>query len=93
LDGIKLKSPRQVKPGELLRYEIILESPADRPITVNIIDPTGTLRKEYSYQDYSKDGRYLESFRLPVNAVAGDWKIQVVDQITGKNAVALVEVY
>ncbi len=62
--------------GELLQ--------AAAPVNISVLDPEGNIRQEYSGYHVFKNGIYSEKITLPVNELAGDWKIIAESPLGGQ---------
>lgn len=60
------------------------------PLRVEVVEPDGTLNKEFSRSITAKDGTFSLAFPAAVNDPKGAWKVRVTDLVTRKVVEATV---
>ena len=88
--AVKIDIDPEFTCGKKLSYSIsmldtsgeLLEAAA--PFSISILDPDGKVREEYSGYHVFKDGIYSEKTVLPVNELAGGWKIIAESPLGGQ---------
>jgi|GEM_PF-1423760 len=88
IDKVNLSLAKSsVNSGDTIEYEIILKAEdrlGDHVVKLEVYKPNGQLYDYYSKNLLVQDGKIKGSFRLALNDPRGQWKIKVIDVISGK---------
>ena len=91
--GVSLQSPRKIQPGQVLKYNILIDGAdgsADHAIRVEVINPEGRGSECYRHNVLALKGRYEGKIPFALNDPPGTWQIRVTDIISGKEAARAV---
>lgn len=91
---LKLATQQSNQEIELSGQIVPADADVDRithVIHVEITDPTGRLRREYTRNILARQGRFKERFFVGYNAAAGQWTISARDTATGVTRLVTAE--
>jgi hypothetical protein len=95
LPEVRIMSPVRTHRGAtaVIGLSLVAPSPATTHIfRVDAVDPTGKAVSYYSANVRAEGGRASHSIPFAVNDAVGKWEIRVKDVLSGRTAVAQVEV-
>jgi hypothetical protein len=96
VDGITVKTPKEVTKGAALSVSLVLQTSKGKPglhvFHVEVRDPRGDVRKCYSMNVLARNGAGEAKIPLALNDLVGRWTLAVRDAATGCRAEAAFEV-
>jgi len=87
-DRLEVRAPKQVRAGRAVSVDVRANAanrdlPIDVPLTIEVIQPDGSISREYSYTSIAPRGRYRFTLALAVNDMPGDWIVRARETTTG----------
>jgi hypothetical protein len=93
---LRLTAPARLRRGDVARIGISLDLPSPAAVHVfhvEVTDPSGKLRHEYSGNLPAPLGRTSKALASALNDAAGKWTIRVRDALSGQQRSAEIEFY